>query len=114
MRNISVWLPFARPLLGTWPTTQARVLTGNQTRDPLLRRSALNPLSYTSQAAADFCAPSFLHADLPHGGQPHDPLFPLPSGVPHPQAGCPATSRCPNFSVCPVPSTCGLVGVSPV
>ena len=29
-RNINVWLPLVRPLLGTWPATQARALTGNQ------------------------------------------------------------------------------------
>ena len=28
-RNINVWLPLERPLLGTWPTTQACALTGN-------------------------------------------------------------------------------------
>ena len=28
-RNINVWLPLMRPLLGTWPATQAWVLTGN-------------------------------------------------------------------------------------
>ena len=28
-RNINVWLPLARPLWGTWPTTQACALTGN-------------------------------------------------------------------------------------
>ena len=27
--NINVWLPLARPLLGTWPATQACALTGN-------------------------------------------------------------------------------------
>ena len=37
------------PLLGTWPTTQACTLTGNQTSDPLLRSLALNPLSHASQ-----------------------------------------------------------------
>ena len=30
-RNISVWLPLTRLLLGTWPATQACVLTGNRT-----------------------------------------------------------------------------------
>ena len=30
-RNINVWLPLARPLLGTWPATQACALIGNQT-----------------------------------------------------------------------------------
>ena len=47
-RNSSVWLPFERPLLGTWPATQACPLAGNQTGD-LLVHSLLNPLSYTSQ-----------------------------------------------------------------
>ena len=47
-RNISKWLPQVHPLLGTWPTTQACALTGNQTSDPLVRRLALNPLSHTS------------------------------------------------------------------
>ena len=37
------------PLLGTWPATQARALTGNPTGDPLVLSSALNPLSHTSQ-----------------------------------------------------------------
>ena len=48
-RNLSVWLPLVRPLLGTWPATQAWALTGNQTGDPLVCRLALNPLSHTSQ-----------------------------------------------------------------
>ena len=50
-RNINVWLPLVRPLLGTWPTTQACVLTGNQTSNPLVRRPALNLLSHTSQGS---------------------------------------------------------------
>ena len=48
-RNINVWLPLERPLLGTWPATQARALTGNRTGDPLDLGPALNPLSHTSQ-----------------------------------------------------------------
>ena len=48
-RNISVWLPLIRPLLGIWPATQAYALTGNQTSDPLPRSPALSPLSHTSQ-----------------------------------------------------------------
>ena len=27
--NINVWLLLSRPLLGTWPATQAHALTGN-------------------------------------------------------------------------------------
>ena len=46
---INVWLPLMRPLLGTWPATQACVLTGNQIRDIWVCRPALNPLSHTSQ-----------------------------------------------------------------
>ena len=41
-RNIHVWLPLTRPLLGTWPATQACALTGIRTHDPLVRKSALN------------------------------------------------------------------------
>ena len=46
-RNINVWLPSARSILGTWPESQACALTGNQTNDPMLRRPALKPLSHT-------------------------------------------------------------------
>ena len=49
-RNINVWLPLARPLLGTGPATKACALTGNGPSDPLIPRLVLNPLSYTSQA----------------------------------------------------------------
>ena len=48
-KKISVWLPLTCPLLGTWPATQACALTENRTSDPLVRRPALNSLSYTSQ-----------------------------------------------------------------
>ena len=43
-------VPLAHSLLGTWPTTQACALTGNQTHHPLGHRPAFNPLSHTSQA----------------------------------------------------------------
>ena len=33
-RNINVWLPLMRSLLGTWPATQACALTGYQTHQP--------------------------------------------------------------------------------
>ena len=39
------WLPLVRPLLGTWPTTQAYALTRNRTSNLLVHRLALNPLS---------------------------------------------------------------------
>ena len=33
-RNIHVWLPLVRPLLGTWPTTHTCALTWNPTGNP--------------------------------------------------------------------------------
>ena len=48
-RNITVWLPLVYTRLGTWPAAQACALTGNQTRDPLVQRPALNLLRHTSQ-----------------------------------------------------------------
>ena len=48
-RNINVWLPLTRPPLGIWLATQACVLTGNRTINPLAHRPAFNPLSHTSQ-----------------------------------------------------------------
>ena len=47
-----MWLPLMRPLLGTWPATQACALSGNQTGDPLITRLALNPLSHTRQGSS--------------------------------------------------------------
>ena len=37
--NINAWLLPKRPLLGTWPATQACALIGNQTRDSMVRRA---------------------------------------------------------------------------
>ena len=48
---MNVWLPLTCSPLGTWPATQACVLTGNRTSDSLLYRLALNPLSHTSQGS---------------------------------------------------------------
>ena len=48
-RNVNVWLPLECPQLGTWLATQACALTGNQTSNPFVHRSALNPLNHTSQ-----------------------------------------------------------------
>ena len=50
-RNITVWLPLIRPLLGTWPETQACALTENRTGNPLILRLSLSPLSHTSQGS---------------------------------------------------------------
>ena len=49
-----MWWPLARPLLGSWPATQACALTGNRTRDPLVHRLALNPLSQGSSLTCIF------------------------------------------------------------
>ena len=48
-RNIIVWLPLTHPPLRVWPATQACVLIGNRTSNPLLHRLALSPLSHSSQ-----------------------------------------------------------------
>ena len=53
-RNINAWLPLKHPLLGSWPTTQACALIGNQTRNPSVHRPALNQRSYTIQGYALF------------------------------------------------------------
>ena len=42
------------PYWGPCPVTQACALTGNRTGHPLVRRSELNPLSYTSQVKIYF------------------------------------------------------------
>ena len=50
-RNINVWLPLLHPLLGTWPTNQARALTGNRASNPFVLRPSLRPLSQTHQGS---------------------------------------------------------------
>ena len=57
-------LPLARPLLGTWPTTQAYALTGNRTSDLSVRRPALNPLSHSSQGSPHVLVYAFLCVSL--------------------------------------------------
>ena len=52
-RNID-WLLFTRPLLGTWPATQACAMTGNRTGNLSVHRPALNPLSHTRQGSNIF------------------------------------------------------------
>ena len=47
---------------GTWPTSQACALTGNQTGDPLVHRPALSPLSHTSQGDSSM----LYHVSVPH------------------------------------------------
>ena len=60
-RNINVWLPLTCPQLGTWPATQACDPIWNQTSNPLVRRPAHNPLSYTSQGNSLLYFPHNLH-----------------------------------------------------
>ena len=50
-RNIFVYdqLPLTHPQLGTWPATQANVLTGNRTSDLSVQRPVLSPLSHSIQ-----------------------------------------------------------------
>ena len=63
-RNVNAWLPLTRPLLGTWPATQACALTGNWTSNPLVPMSQLNTLSHTSQGwIAIFLSQATLHQD---------------------------------------------------
>ena len=50
-KNITVWFPLERPPQGTWPTTQARALTGNRTREPSVHRRVLDPLSHTNPSS---------------------------------------------------------------
>ena len=52
-RNINVWLPLTRPVLGTRPATQACALTANWAGDPLILRRALN--HWATPARAAFC-----------------------------------------------------------
>ena len=47
-------LPLAHPQPGTWPTTQARALTGNWTSDLSVHRLVLNPLSHTSWGTCSY------------------------------------------------------------
>ena len=63
-----MWLPLTRPLLGTWPATEACALTGNRSSDPLVHRPVLNPLSHTSQGNTTFLKihPSYCPFPLRH------------------------------------------------
>ena len=44
------WLPLVSPQPGTFPSTQAWALTGNQTSDLFICGTTLSPMSHTSQA----------------------------------------------------------------
>ena len=61
-RNISVWLPLARPLLETWSATQACALIGNWTSDSLACRLTLNRWATPARAICIFI--SILHIPL--------------------------------------------------
>ena len=112
-------LPLARPLLGTWPTTQACALTRNQTGDLLVCSLALNPLSYTSQGICPFlfCLKFFLMyllimlLQLSHFPPftPLHPAHPLPPTFP-PYSSCPwvilISSLASTFPTLFLPSPC--------
>ena len=53
-RNTNMWLHLVIPLLGPWPATQARALTGNRTDNPVFRRLALSLLCHTSRGPRCF------------------------------------------------------------
>ena len=60
-RNISVWekhqlVASCTPQPGTWPTTQASALTGNQSGDLSVCRTSPNPLSSASQGRFFICS----------------------------------------------------------
>ena len=74
-RNINGWLSLVCPLLGTWPATQACVLTGNQTGNPLVHRPMFNSLSYTSQGSLLNFYPPHMDGLLAHSMSP--PLLPV-------------------------------------
>ena len=48
-RNINVWLPLTRPLLGTWPATQACALDWESNQQPFGSQPVLNQLSCNSK-----------------------------------------------------------------
>ena len=60
--------PSRAPHQGTWPATQVGTLTGNQTGDPLLHISALNPLSHTSQGYFAHIFEGKIRMLIIHGG----------------------------------------------
>ena len=51
-RNINVWLPPARPLLGVWPTTQACAVDRESNQRPFDSQASTQPLSHTSQGGS--------------------------------------------------------------
>ena len=79
-RNFKVWLPLIHLQLGICSATQACALTGNQTRDPLVRRPALSPRSHTSQGSGPECLHSIHCPICPEHFSP--PGFPLVSRPP--------------------------------
>ena len=72
-----MWLPLARPLLGTWLAAQACVLPGNGTGNPLVRRPVLNPLRYSSQRRVMEYFISHVFAKAPCPTRPHTVCAPF-------------------------------------
>ena len=63
-RNINVWLPLKLPRPGTWPATQACVLTRNRTSNLWVHRLVLNPLSHASRGSISHTHAITLQAEL--------------------------------------------------
>ena len=103
-----MWLPLACPLLETWPKTQACALTGNQTRDSLVPRLGLNPLSHTSQG---LCGYIFWGHHLPYEAGPHS-ASENGSPRPHDQLWRPSPQSCAATTL--RPSLRPSVGGDPV
>ena len=76
-RNINMWLPLTRPLLGTWLAAQACVLPGNGTGNPLVPRPVLNPLRYSSQRRVMEYFISHVFAKAPCPTRPHTVCAPF-------------------------------------
>ena len=97
-RNLNVWLPLLCLNLGTWPTTQACVLTGYRTWDTLVCRPALNPLSHTSQGHFynTFFPPNFIVIQVQFSA-----IFPYPSLIPSPPHLPPFSDPHPTPRCCP-------------
>ena len=96
-RNINWLLPLACLQVGTWPATQAWVLSGNRTGDLLVHRLMLNPLSHTSQGILLFFIwkPTLTEEEMKGKGTCLDDHVSVYSGIwPTSQQSCSAIFHC--------------------